>query len=59
MLSDTAAVFAGRFRGGGRVVLEVTLAARGIAFRHSRPYNPHTCGKVERFDQTLKEWLLG
>ena len=29
----------------------------GIAFKHSRPYHPQTCGKVERFHQTLKKWL--
>jgi transposase InsO family protein len=57
MLSDNAAVFTGRSRGGGRVVLEVTLTARGISFRHCRPYHPQTCGKVERFHQTLKKWL--
>ena len=38
-------------------MLEVTLHARGIRFRHSRPYHPQTCGKVERFHQTLKKWL--
>ena len=41
----------------GRVALEITLHARGIVFRHSRPYHPQTCGKVERFHQTLKKWL--
>ncbi len=57
MLSDNGAVFTGRSRGHGRVVLEVTLNTRGIGFRHSRPYHPQTCGKVERFHQTLKKWL--
>lgn len=57
LLSDNGAVFTGRYRGHGRVALEVTLHARGISFRHSRPYHPQTCGKVERFHQTLKKWL--
>ncbi len=57
LLSDNGAVFTGRSRGGGRVALEVTLHSLGIAFRHSRPYHPQTCGKVERFHQTLKKWL--
>jgi transposase InsO family protein len=58
MLSDNAAVFTGMPRRGGRVALEIELAALGIAFRHSRPYHPQTCGKVERFHQTLKRWLV-
>jgi hypothetical protein len=45
------------YRGTGRVALEVTLHAHGISFRHSRPYHPQTCGKIERFHQTLKKWL--
>lgn len=57
MLSDNAAVFTGAPRRYGRVRLEVTLAGRGIRFDHSRPYHPQTCGKVERFHQTLKKWL--
>ncbi len=57
LLSDNAAVFTGQPRRYGRVALELTLHARGISFRHSRPYHPQTCGKVERFHQTLKKWL--
>jgi transposase InsO family protein len=57
LLTDNGAVFTGRSRGGGRVALEVTLHAAGITFDHCRPYHPQTCGKVERFHQTLKKWL--
>jgi hypothetical protein len=37
--------------------MENELAALGIDFKHSRPYHPQTCGKVERFHQTLKKHL--
>lgn len=57
LLSDNGAVFTGTPRRGGRVALEVTCHTRGIRFTHSRPYHPQTCGKVERFHQTLKKWL--
>jgi transposase InsO family protein len=57
MLSDNGAVFTGTPRRAGRVALEVELAARRIIFTHSRPYHPQTCGKIERFHQTLKKWL--
>lgn len=57
VLSDNGAVYTGRYRHAGRVALELTLNRRGIAFRHSRPYHPQTCGKVERFHKTLKRWL--
>ena len=57
LLTDNGAVFTGNPRGSGRVALEVTCGARGIRFPHSRPYHPQTCGKVERFHQTLKKWL--
>ena len=57
VLTDNGAVFTGRYRGRGRVALEVTLHARGVLHAHSRPYHPQTCGKVERFHQTQKKWL--
>jgi transposase InsO family protein len=57
LLSDNGAVFTGAPRRGGRVALELTCHARGIRFTHSRPYHPQTCGKVERFHQTVKKWL--
>jgi hypothetical protein len=46
LLSDNGAVFTGRYRGTGRVALEVTLHSYGISFQHCRPYHPQTCGKV-------------
>jgi transposase InsO family protein len=57
MLTDNGAVFTAAPRGGGRCAIEVELAALGISYRHSRAYHPQTCGKVERFHQTLKRWL--
>ena len=57
MLTDNGAVFTAAPRGGGRCAIEIELARLGIAYRHSSPYHPQTCGKVERFHQTLKRWL--
>jgi len=56
LLSDNAAVFTGRSR-RGKVLLELELERLGIVFKHSTPYHPQTCGKVERFHQTLKRFL--
>jgi transposase InsO family protein len=57
MLTDNGAVFTGIYRGRGWVALERELTALGIGLSHCRPYHPQTCGKVERFHQTLKKWL--
>jgi transposase InsO family protein len=56
LLSDNAAVFTGYYR-KGKVLLESELERLGIVFKNSRPYHPQTCGKVERFHQTLKRFL--
>ena len=56
VLSDNGAIFTAAYR-KGRCLTEVVLAAQGINFRHSRPYHPQTCGKVERFHQTEKKYL--
>jgi transposase InsO family protein len=56
LLSDNAAVFTGRSR-RGKVLLELELERLGVVFKHSTPYHPQTCGKVERFHQTLKRFL--
>ena len=55
-LSDNAAVFSGESR-RGKVIIEAELENLGIRCVHSTPYHPQTCGKVERFHQTLKRFL--
>ena len=56
LLTDNGAVFTAAPR-GGRCALELETARLGIASVHSRPYHPQTCGKIERFHQTLKRFL--
>ena len=57
VLTDNGAIFTAAYRGGGRCAIEIELAALGIRLHHSAPYHPQTCGKVERFHQTQKNWL--
>lgn len=56
VLTDNGCVYTAWHRGGA-TAMEVELLHLGIEFRHSRPYHPQTCGKVERFHQTLKRYL--
>jgi transposase InsO family protein len=56
MLSDNGAIFTAAAR-HGVCVMESELLALGIDYTHSRPYHPQTCGKVERFHQTMKKHL--
>jgi len=56
LLTDNGAVFTAAYR-YGYSALESELFHLGIAYKHSRPYHPQTCGKVERFHQTLKKFL--
>jgi transposase InsO family protein len=62
MLSDNGMVFTTRFAGGraGRDTIngfQAELRRLGVLQKHSKPNHPTTCGKVERFHQTLKKWL--
>jgi len=56
LLTDNGAVFNGGPR-RGRVLLQTELDRLGIVAKHSTPNHPQTCGKVERFHQTLKRFL--
>ena len=59
-LTDNGMVFTTRLSGGrGRNGLEHDLHRLGVKQKNSRPNHPTTCGKVERFQQTLKKWLRG
>jgi transposase InsO family protein len=55
-LSDNGFVYTGRLR-GYESTFEANLRALGVRTINSTPYHPQTCGKIERFWQTLKKWL--
>lgn len=55
-LTDNGAVYNARSR-KGKTLFECELERLGIIYKHARPYHPQTCGKVERFHQTLKKYL--
>jgi len=56
LLTEGGCVYTTWHRGGPNV-MQTELLALGIDYRHSRPYHPQTCGKVERFHQTMKAFL--
>ena len=60
-LTDNGMVYTVRHaslpRRGGRNGFEHQLRLWGVVQKNSRPGHPTTCGKVERFQQTLKNWL--
>jgi transposase InsO family protein len=56
VMSDNGICFTGRFH-YNRVAFETDLASLGIGHILSTPGHPQTCGKLERFHQTLKLWL--
>lgn len=58
-LTDNGMVFTTRLAGGkgGRNAFESELRRLGVVQINSTPNHPTTCGKVERFHQTLKKWL--
>jgi len=55
-LTDNGMVFTARFTGGINV-LEHLLASHGIRQKNGSPGHPQTQGKIERFHQTLKNYL--
>jgi transposase InsO family protein len=61
-LTDNGMVFTTKLAAGRRGLnshnaLEAHLATQGIRQKNSTPGHPTTCGKVERFQQTMKKWL--
>lgn len=55
-LTDNGMIYTGRWH-GYESNFEANLRALGTQTINSAPFHPQTCGKIERFWQTLKKWL--
>lgn len=55
-LADNGFVYTGRLK-AFEAAFEANLRALGTHTINSTPGHPQTCGKIERFWQTLKKWL--
>jgi transposase InsO family protein len=55
-LTDNGIVYTGRLH-AFEAAFEANLRALGTHTINSTPAHPQTCGKIERFWQTLKKWL--
>ena len=56
-LTDNGSVYANARNRGGPSTYQDNLRALGVHPITSTPRHPQTCGKIERFWQTLKKWL--
>jgi transposase InsO family protein len=56
-LTDNGTCYSMARRGLSASDFETNLRALGCQPITSTPYHPQTCGKIERFWQTLKKWL--
>jgi transposase InsO family protein len=57
VMSDNGVCFTVRFQSDRPTEFERDLRRLGIHHIPSSPAHPQTCGKIERFHQTLKRWL--
>lgn len=55
-LTDNGIMYTGKWH-AHESAFEANLRALGTHTVNSTPYHPQTCGKIERFWQTLKKWL--